>query len=200
MNTRPLNALGAVLALAGCAVTPPSGALPAAPVPTVTVTTTASPTATPSDEPTDEETDWQQPEPTFDPWLEAAWIFANSSDSRKPVRDRYLAVIKSASYDENAGGGLTATLDKVTWNSKYSDGNDEDPILNPVAKWETVHLGDVLVLVDAANGFRHVKLADFPAYVKDDDNHSKLRDGWRTPFLVYFIGDEPVALVERYVP
>jgi len=99
----------------------------------------------------------------------------------KPVKQRYLAVIKEATYHENSGA-LTVTLDKVTWNPKYSDGNDEDPILNPVVKWETIKLGDVAVLVDAANGFQHLKRTDFPSFVRDDDTRARSKDGagWRT--------------------
>jgi hypothetical protein len=149
----------------------------------------------------DEEEDWWPPEPTFEPWQEAVWIFSKSEYSGKPVEPRYLAVIKEASYDEKSGG-LTVRLDRVTWNSKYSDGNDEEPILNPIVKWETVDLGNVAVLVDAANGFQHLKRADFPAFVKEDDARARSKDGagWRTPFNVWFVGSEPVALIERYVP
>lgn len=190
-----LMALTALLVLTACT------AQPVAPPPTATipVTTIAGPSPTPSEEPGDEGD--PQPEPSFEPWQEAVWVFEQSQHSGKPLKQRYLAVIKEASYDENSGG-LTVTLDKVTWNPKYSDGNGEDPILNPLVKWETVDLGDVVVLVDAANGFQHLMRADFPAFVKDDDARARSADGagWRTPFKVWFVGNEPVALVEQYVP
>ena len=193
-----LLALPIVLLMAACTAQPTAPA-PIATV-TVTVTATVSPSPTPSQEPDDEE-DWQQPEPSFEPWQEAVWIFDKSQDSGKPVKQRYLAVIKEATYHENSGA-LTVTLDKVTWNPKYSDGNDEDPILNPVVKWETIKLGDVAVLVDAANGFQHLKRTDFPSFVRDDDTRARSKDGagWRTPFNVLFVGNEPVALIEQYVP
>jgi len=118
------------------------------------------------------------------------------------VKERYSAVIKTVTYNKTSGDspGLTVTLDKVTWNSKYSDGNDEDPVLNPVVKWETVHLGDVLVLVDPGNGFHKLPLADFPEYVKTSVDQAKSMDGFITPFSVYCVGDKPVALVEWYIP
>lgn len=191
-----LAALPLVLALAACTAPP---AAPA-PVGTVTVTAVVSPSSTPSLEPDDEE-DGQPPESSFEPWQEAVWIFDRSQDSGKPVKQRYLAVIKEATYHESSDA-LTVTLDKVTWNSKYSDGNDEDPILNPRVTWETVDLGEVAVLVDAANGFQHLKRTQFPAYVREDDARARSKDGdgWRTPFGVWFVGNEPVALVEKYVP
>jgi len=180
-----LLALPIVLLMAACTAQPTAPA----PIATVTVTATVSPSPTPSQEPDDEE-DWQQPEPSFEPWQEAVWIFDKSQDSGKPVKQRYLAVIKEATYHENSGA-LTVTLD-----------NDEDPILNPVVKWETIKLGDVAVLVDAANGFQHLKRTDFPSFVRDDDTRARSKDGagWRTPFNVLFVGNEPVALIEQYVP
>lgn len=189
-------AVPVLLVLAACTAQPDAPA----PAPTVTVTTTVSPSQEPSAE-ADDEDDWQQPEPSFEPWQEAVWIFGKSRDAAKPLQRRYLAVIKAASYNDNSDG-LTVTLDKVQWNPKYSDGNDEDPILNPLVKWETVELGDVTVLVDAANGFQHLNRTDFPGFVKDDDTKARSKDGagWRTPFSVWFVGNEPVALVEQYVP
>jgi hypothetical protein len=79
---------------------------------------------------------------------------------------------------------------------------DEDPILNPLVRWETVHLGEVAVLVDAANGFQHLERAQFPTFVRADDTRARSTDGvgWRTPFNVWTVGNEPVALVEQYVP
>ena len=191
-----LLALPFVLVQAACTAQP---AAPA-PVATVTVTAMVSPSPTPSQEPVDED-DWQQPERPFEPWQEAVWIFGKSQDSGRPVKQRYLAAIRKATYHESSGA-LTVTLDKVTWNPKYRDGNNEDPILNPLVKWETVDLGDVAVLVDAANGFQHLNRTDFPAFVRDDDRRARSDDGagWRTPFNFWFIGNEPVALVERYVP
>lgn len=187
-------ALPVLFVLAACT------AQPAVPVPnaTVTVTTTVVPSVRPSQEPDDG--DEQQPE-SFEPWQEAVWIFGRSQNSGKPVKQHYLAVVKEASYNENSGG-LTVTLDKVTWNPKYSDGNEEQAILNPIVKWETVDLGEVTVLIDAANGFQHLQRTDFPAFIKDDDTRARSPDGagWRTPFGVWFVGKEPVALVEQYVP
>ncbi|MCC6494908.1 MAG: hypothetical protein IT193_01475 [Propionibacteriaceae bacterium] len=194
MDLRPLLALAAVLVVTGCA------ALPGAPTPTVTITVTASPTTTPSVAPTDDESDPVQPEPTFELWQEAVWAFQKSEESGKPIEQRYLALVKDVAYDEQSRGGITVTLDRVTWNPKYSDGNEEDPILNPVVKWEQVRLGDVMVLVDPGNGFRRVKLADFPEYVQNSVEQSKQVDGWLTPFTVYCVGSQPVALVERYIP
>ncbi len=194
MTTRPLLALTAVLVLTGCA------AFPGAPTPTATVTVTASPTATPSAGPTDDGSARVQPEPTFELWQEAVWAFQKSEESGKPIEQRYLALVKDAVYDEQARGGITVTLDRVKWNSKYSDGNEEDPILNPAVKWEKVRLGDVMVLVDPGNGFRRVEPADFPEYVKKSVEQAKQVDGWLTPFTVYCVGNQPVALVERYIP
>jgi hypothetical protein len=190
-----LLVLPALLVLAACTAPPGTPA----PTATVTVTMPSQPPAPSND--ADDEGNWQPSEPSFDPWQEAVWIFVKSEYSGKPVEQRYLAVIKDASYDEKSDS-LAVSLDKVTWNSKYSDGNDEEPILNPVVKWETVDLGEVAVLVDAANGFQHLSRADFPALVKDDDTRAKSKDGagWRTPFGVWFVGTEPVALIERYVP
>lgn len=60
----------------------------------------------------------------------------------------------------------------------------------------------VAVLVGAANGFQHLNRAQFPAFVRTDDTRARSREraGGRTPFNVWFVGDEPVALVEQYVP
>lgn len=185
-----------VLALAACATQP------TAPVPTATITVTAPmrPSPTPS-QGADDEDAWQQPEPSFDPWQEAVWIFGKSEEAGKPLKQRSLVVIKEAHYNKNSGG-LAVTLDRVKWNPKYRDGNDEAAILNPQAKWETVDLGDVTVLIDAANGFHHLERADFPAFIKADDARARSDDGdgWRTPFDIWFVGDEPVALSECYVP
>jgi hypothetical protein len=196
VKIRPLLALTAALALTGCVQSPTP-----TPTTTVTVTTIATPTITPSGAPTDDESDSVQSEPTFELWREAVWAFEKSEEAGKPITQRYSALIKNVTYEDRGAGILTATLDRVTWNPKYTDSVDTpDPVLNPVVKWETVRFRDVMVLVDAGNGFRKVELSDFPDYVKKSVAQSTQADGWMMPFSVYCVGNEPVALVEWYVP
>ncbi len=168
------------------------------PIPAPTVTTTVTITAHPTPSPEPDGDDQVMP---FEPWREAVYAFGQSDDSGEPIEERYLAVIKHATYDEQ-GESLTLTLDEVAWNPRYEDGNAEEPILNPTVSWKTVTVDWAIVLVDAGNGFQHLRRAEFPAFIAEDDARATSEDGvgWRTPFGVWFIGNEPVAIIERYVP
>ena len=119
------------------------------------------------------------------------------------MRAQFSAQLRSASYtDGPSDRDVTLSLDRVEWNPKWSDGSDEDILLNPVVKWETIHSGDLLVLVNPGDGLHQVPIQTLPAYIRDGKAAAKEAgvDYWATPFTVYFIGDVPVALVEWYVP
>jgi hypothetical protein len=214
MNIRATLALVAALVLAGCAATQPSNVQPAAPAPTVTVTTTVSPTAEPSE---DEETD--QPSSAATGWSAddvadrsagqhtrtadvARWTLVEDLLGRR-VKARFDAVIRSASYlrDGALNKNVTLSFDRVKWNPKFTDGGNEDIMLNPDVKWETVTSGDLLVLVMPGDGPHQMPIADLPAYLKAEAAQSKESGAdWSTPFTVYCVGDRPVALVEWYMP
>jgi hypothetical protein len=218
VNPRAIAATAiGLLLLASCTV-PSAGPLPAAPTPTVTITVTASPTATtePSEEPTDDEAgeltgsayqDAGEKSRDQHTWEEDAtrWgvvgdLIDKSSKSGKPVKARFSAVVRSASY--NSSGMVTRlSFDRVEHNPNFTDGGNEDIDLNPTVKWETLTAGDLLVLVNPGDGLHQVPMKDFPSFVKSEVAAAKeAGDGWLTPFVVYFIGDTPVALIEWYVP
>ena len=191
-----LVALALLLPATACTADRPT------PIPTVTatVTITADPSPAPSPGPLAEDEEEDQVVP-FDQWRDAVDVFSTSELSGKPIERRYLAEIKEATYNKQADT-LTVTLDEVTWNPNYQDNGEEDAILNPTTSWKSVDLGRVLVLVDAANGFQRLKPSQFPAFIKLDDARATSDEGvgLRTPFGVWFVDDEPVAVIECYVP
>ncbi len=198
----------ALTALAGC--TPDQPLTP--PAPTVTVTLT--PPATPTEHPTNESTRSASEdaaarsagEQTRDAdvrrWRLVADLLDSSDAAGKPVQARFSAVIRDVSYSADAASehSVELTFDRVEWNPEYSDGGDQDIVLNPRVEWETLRSGDLLVLVNPGDGPHQVPMADFPTYVQIVADQSRQLDGWITPFTVYYVGDEPVALIEWYVP
>ncbi|MGC3994321.1 MAG: hypothetical protein QM779_09485 [Propionicimonas sp.] len=217
MNIRPIAIIGALLVLTGCAITPPAGALPPVPAPTVTVTTFGDPADEPSEEPTVEPSE----EPTVEP---TGWTSDDVGDrsagqqtrdadvSRwrlvsdllgKPVKESFSAIVRSATYhpDGAASKAVTFSFDRLKWNPKWSDGRDVPIWLNPQVKWETVTSGDLLVLVMPGDGPHQLPVAQLPTYLKAEAARTKEmgQDYW-TPFTVYTVEGKPVALVEWYLP
>jgi hypothetical protein len=193
-------AVALLLAAGGCAVARGESVALPAPAPTVTVTFT--PTLTPTATPGDDEDARVQPDLPFEQWRDAVDVLQRSDLARKPVKDAYSGIIREASYSNLGAEGVTVTLDRVTFDSGYRDGDDNspDPIHNTTVKWQRVHLGTVMVLVDAGNGFRHIGLEELPAYVKKAYAQAKKADYEPLPFRVFTIGGKPVALVEWYLP
>lgn len=213
---RSLLPLIGLVALSACTAAPPA---PTEPIPTVTATVTATATATvtvtPSADPSDDLTGVPEgdeaaksarahtAEDDAARWRLVSDLLDQSDSSGRPLIKKFDAVIRSADYNQTAAGGLhlTLTLDKVRWNPAYTDGGDAEVVLNPKVSWEKLRAGDLLVLVNPGDGPHQVPSTDLPAMFKAELARSKeYNDGWTTPYSVYFIGSEPVALVEWYVP
>lgn len=216
MRIRPI-AIAAAFLLTGCAVTPPAGAMPPIPAPTVTVTTFGDP----ADEPVDEATVECSEEPTPEPsgWTpedvgdrSAAQQTREADVARwqlvadllgKSVDEPFDAIVRSATYDPDGGWSkkLTLSFDRVKRNPKWSDGADVPIWLNPKVEWETVTSGDLLVLVMAGDGPHQLPVDELPTYLKAEAAHTKeMGDDYWTPFTLYTAHGKPVALVEWYLP
>lgn len=202
-----------MIPMVGCTAQLPAD-LPAS-TPTVTVTVTAATTVAPTEDPSEERDGYVGAEEgersrgahtweaDAERWRLVSELLSRSNEKSKPVDARFSAVIRSASYTADGlwDKHVTLSLDRVEWNPKYTDGGNEDIFLNPHVKWETINAGDLLVLINPGDGNHQVPIADFPKFVQTDVKHAKrFNDGWLTPFTVYYIGNQPVALVEWYVP
>ncbi len=216
MYIRPFAIVAAFL-LTGCAVTPPSDAMPPSPAPTVTVTMWPAPADEPVDEPTVEPSEEPTPEPTGwspeDVGDRSAGQQTRETDVvrwrlvadllGKPVKKSFDAIVRSAAYNPDGASTKTVTfsLDRLKWNPEWSDGSDVPIWLNPKLKWETVTSGDLLVLVMAGDGPHQLPVAELPTYLKAEAARAKeMGNDYWTPFTVYTVHGTPVALVEWYLP
>ena len=191
--------LALVGALAACSGPVASEMPGGSPAPTATVTVTASARANPT-----------EPESDADPAAArdmeigqmVSGLIRESDDTRKPVRERFLALIRHASLAPDGGSdrALTLTIDKVVWNEDFTDGGDEDPYLNPVVKWEKLQMPEAVVLIVPQAVPQPLTAAEFVDYVNDYGKGIDPEDVFRSPFAFYFAGDRPVALQERYIP
>lgn len=199
-----------VLSILGCSAQSSTKAPTPVPAATVSVTVTAKATAAATDESSEERTGYLDAdaaekssgkhtwEADAERWSLVANMLSMSAEKGKPIKARFSAVIRSASY---RSGRVVLSLDRVKWNPKYTDGGDADVVINSQVKWETISASDLLVLVNPGDGNHQVPIADFPQVVKAEVKHAKdFNDGWLTPYTVYYIGNRPVALVEWYVP
>ncbi|MFT4109001.1 hypothetical protein [Propionicimonas sp.] len=113
-----------------------------------------------------------------------------------------MALIRHASYNPDARWDrtLTLTIDKVVRSERYSDGNDEDPSLNPVAKWETLRMPEVVALYPPEGPARVLTTTEFVTYVNEDGNGQDPEDSYRTPWIFYDVGGRPAAVFEHDIP
>lgn len=209
---RILASLATSLLVAGCSAGVPTPEPSSQPTMVVWVTSSATVTvtATPSADPAQSPTASGSPSPSSAPtmtvkpptssptWGTVLDLLDLSSDSSKPVKESYSAIIKSASY--RAGGkqasSVKLTIDKVEWNPDYSEAaNPISPIRNPKVKWEQLNCGAVLVLAGADRGYTQVPLSALPKYIA-----ATRKASYQLPFTVYTVNGRPVALVEWYVP
>jgi hypothetical protein len=205
--------LALVISMVGCGAQLRAGT--PAPTPAVTITVTARATVAPTEESSEDRTGYLGAdaaekssgkhtwEADAERWRLVSELLSQSNEKGKPVKARFSAVIRTASYTTNGAWNkhVKLSLDRVEWNPKYTDGANEDPVINPHVKWETINAGDLLVLINPGDGNHQVPIADFPKVVQAEVKQAKdNNNGWLTPFIVYYIGNQPVALVEWYLP
>lgn len=205
MRAMVRTALGAALAgvLAGCSGV--QGEAPVAPgestIPTVamTVTTTATVTATATATATVTRGTGKRDRQVGQL---VAKLIDTSDHDHKPVRQRYMALIRHASFDRHArwDRALTLTIDKVVWNDRYRDGGKADPYLNPTAQWETIQLPAVTTIVVPRAIPQALTTDEFVDYVNDYSKGRDPRYVYLPPFRFYGVGDRPVAIQEQYIP
>ena len=125
-----------------------------------------------------------------------------SDDDRRPVRQRYLALIRHASFDPKAraDGALTLTIDKVRWNDRYHDGGKAEPLLNPTQRWETIRIRAVAAIVVPRAVPQVLTTAEFVDYVNGHAQGLDAEYVYLPPFRFYYVGDRPVAIQEQYIP
>lgn len=168
------------------------------PAPVATGTTATTPSA-----PTSAEAD-ADPAAARDTELgrQVEGLIAASISSRKPLEQRFLAVIRQARFDPDArwDRALTLTIDKVTWNDDFTDGGDEAPFLNPTVRWEKIRIPEVVVTIVPHAEPQVLTTAEFVSYINHYGEGMNSEDVFRLPFVFCYVGSTAVALQEHYVP
>lgn len=168
------------------------------PAPVATATTAATPSA-----PTSAEAD-ADPAAGRDTELgrQVEGLIAASISSRRPLEQRFLAVIRQARFDPDArwDRALTLTIDKVTWNEDFTDGGDEAPFLNPTVRWEKIRIPQVVVTIVPHAEPQVLTTAEFVSYINHYGEGMNSEDVFRLPFVFSYVGSAAVALQEHYIP
>ncbi len=168
------------------------------PAPVATATTAATPSA-----PTSAEAD-TDPAAGRDAELgrQVEGLIAASISSRRPLEQRFLAVIRQARFDPDArwDRALTLTIDKVTWNEDFTDGGDEAPFLNPTVRWEKIRIPQVVVTIVPHAEPQVLTTAEFVSYINHYGEGMNSEDVFRLPFVFSYVGSAAVALQEHYIP
>lgn len=168
------------------------------PAPVATATTAATPSA-----PTSAEAD-TDPAAGRDAELgrQVEGLIAASISSRRPLEQRFLAVIRQARFDPDArwDRALTLTIDKVTWNEDFTDGGDEAPFLNPTVRWEKIRIPQVVVTIVPHAEPQVLTTAEFVSYINHYGEGMNSEDVFRLPFVFSYVGSTAVALQEHYLP
>jgi len=125
-----------------------------------------------------------------------------SVSSRRPLEQRFLAVIRHATFDPDArwDRALTLTIDKVTWNDDFTDGGEEAPFLNPTVRWEKIRIPEVVVTIVPHAEPQVLTTAEFVSYINHYGEGMNSADVFRAPFVFCYVGSTAVALQEHYVP
>ena len=197
---RMLSGVALAAVLVACSGPPVAGSpvpeQPSAPV--ATATTAATPSA-----PTSAEAD-VDPAAGRDAELgrQVEGLIAASISSRRPLEQRFLAVIRQARFDPGArwDRALTLTIDKVTWNDDFTDGGDEAPFLNPTVRWEEIRVPEVVVTIVPHAEPQVLTTAEFVSYINHYGEGMNSEDVFRLPFVFCYVGSTAVALQEHYVP
>ena len=197
---RMLSGVALAAVLVACSGPPVAGSpvpeQPSAPV--ATATTAATPSA-----PTSAEAD-VDPAAGRDAELgrQVEGLIAASISSRRPLEQRFLAVIRRARFDRGArwDRALTLTIDKVTWNDDFTDGGDEAPFLNPTVRWEEIRVPEVVVTIVPHAEPQVLTTAEFVSYINHYGEGMNSEDVFRLPFVFCYVGSTAVALQEHYVP